>query len=83
MLKKNVLILKKEGFMTQNVCGIEKRTRAIIGIILIIIGFIVSETVGLVIGVIGGFLILTAFFSFCPINAMFGRNSCYIAGHRR
>jgi hypothetical protein len=62
--------------MAANVCGKEKRTRGIIGVLLIVAGFIVSQTIGWILGIVGVVLLLTAMFSYCPINALAHRNSC-------
>jgi uncharacterized membrane protein len=62
--------------MRANVCGPERRVRGIVGVLLIIVGFIVAQTAGWIIGIIGLVLLLTAMLSYCPINAIFGRNSC-------
>ena len=62
--------------MAANVCGRERRTRGIIGVIFIVLAFIVGEIIGWIIGIVGLSLLLTAMFSYCPVNAMAGRNSC-------
>lgn len=62
--------------MAANVCGRERRTRGIMGVILIVVAFIVGEVFGRIIGIVGLALLLTAMFSYCPVNAMAGRNSC-------
>lgn len=64
--------------MAANVCGREKTVRWIIGIILFVAGIIVAGTAGWIMGIVGVVLILTAMFSYCPINAMFHRNSCMV-----
>lgn len=62
--------------MRANVCGRERRIRGIVGILMIIIGFIVGATAGWIIGIIGLVLLLTGMFSYCPMNALMHRNSC-------
>lgn len=63
-------------FMAANVCGRERRTRGIIGVLLIVAAFIIGQTIGWVVGIAGLILLLTAMFSYCPINALAHRNSC-------
>jgi hypothetical protein len=64
--------------MKRNVCGIERRIRAIVGAILAtfyIMG--IAEGVwGIVTTIAGCVLLLTAFSSYCPINALLGINRC-------
>ena len=67
---------KSIKLMAANVCGREKRTRGIVGVLFIIVAFIVGETIGWAIGIVGLVLLLTAMFSYCPLNAMMHRNSC-------
>ena len=62
--------------MAKNVCGREKRTRGILGVLFIVLAFIVGETLGWIIGVVGLALLLTAMFSYCPMNALMHRNTC-------
>ncbi|MCR6639152.1 MAG: DUF2892 domain-containing protein [Sporocytophaga sp.] len=64
--------------MAANVCGREKTARWIFGIILFIAGIIVAGTAGWIMGIGGVILILTAMFSYCPVNAMFHRNTCMV-----
>ena len=61
--------------MIPNVCGREKNLRAMIGVILIVIGMIVANWE---IGVLGLAVLLTAMFSWCPVNQLLHRNSCTI-----
>lgn len=62
--------------MTSNVCGRERRTRGIVGVLLIIVAFIVGQVIGWIVGIAGIILLLTAMFSYCPVNALANRNSC-------
>lgn len=62
--------------MVANVCGRERRVRGIVGVLLIIAGFVVGATLGWVLGIVGLVLLLTAMFSYCPLNALMHRNSC-------
>ncbi|GAL85285.1 hypothetical protein MYP_2514 [Sporocytophaga myxococcoides] len=64
--------------MAANVCGREKTARWIFGIILFVAGIIVAGTAGWIMGIGGVILILTAMFSYCPVNAMFHRNTCMV-----
>ncbi len=64
--------------MAANVCGKEKTARWIFGIILFVAGIIVAGTAGWIMGIGGVILILTAMFSYCPVNAMFHRNTCVV-----
>ena len=61
--------------MIQNVCGRERNLRAMIGVILIVLGMIVANWV---VGIAGFAVLFTAVFSYCPINQLFHRNSCTI-----
>jgi|GEM_PF-6009605 len=61
--------------MIQNVCGRERNLRAMIGVILIVLGMIVANWI---VGVVGIAILLTAMFSYCPINYLLHRNSCTI-----
>ncbi|WP_028979216.1 YgaP family membrane protein [Sporocytophaga myxococcoides] len=64
--------------MAANVCGREKTARWIVGIILFVAGIVVAGTAGWIMGIGGVVLILTAMFSYCPVNAMFHRNTCMV-----
>ncbi|MBO9703778.1 MAG: DUF2892 domain-containing protein [Sporocytophaga sp.] len=64
--------------MAANVCGREKSVRWIVGIILFVAGIVVAGTAGWIMGIAGVALILTAMFSYCPVNAMFHRNTCMV-----
>ena len=66
-----------------NVCGREKRVRSIVGVLLIIAAFVIGETLGWVVGIIGIVLLLTAILSYCPVNALAHRNTCAIVPARR
>jgi len=46
-----------------------------IGVILIVLGMIVANWI---VGVAGLVVLLTAMFSYCPINQLLHRNSCTI-----
>lgn len=65
--------------MTANVCGRERRIRGIVGVILIIVGFIIGgNALGWIVGIVGLVLLLTGILSYCPINSLTGRNSCRV-----
>jgi hypothetical protein len=59
--------------MGRNVCGKERTLRFIIGLLLVALGIAYGSWI---ISIIGGIPILTAMFSYCPINSLMGRNSC-------
>jgi hypothetical protein len=59
--------------MGRNVCGRERTLRFVIGLLLVALGIAYGSWI---IGIIGGIPILTAMFSYCPINKVMGRNSC-------
>lgn len=64
--------------MTCNVGGIDRIGRTIIGIVLLAVGFwaplsLVWDTV---VFVVAGILLITAVVQYCPLNALFGINSC-------
>jgi hypothetical protein len=61
--------------MGRNVCGRERTLRFVIGFLLVALGIAYGSWI---IGIIGGIPILTAMFSYCPINKAMGRNSCSI-----
>ncbi len=61
--------------MIPNVCGRERNLRAMIGVILIVIGMIVANWI---VGVLGLAVLLTAIFSYCPVNQLLHRNSCSV-----
>lgn len=62
-----------ENIMTRNVCGRERTWRGITGLILIILGIVMNSWI---IGTIGVIPLLTAIFSFSPINQAMNRNTC-------
>lgn len=62
--------------MTSNVCGKERKRRGVVSVLMIILALVVGEIFGLVIGIIGAVILLTAIFSYCPMNALAHRNSC-------
>jgi hypothetical protein len=59
--------------MGRNVCGRERTLRFAIGLLLVVLGIAYGSWI---IGILGGIPILTAMFSYCPINQALGRNSC-------
>lgn len=61
--------------MIPNVCGRERNIRAMIGVILIVLGMVIANWV---LGVVGFALLLTAVFSYCPVNYLLHRNSCTV-----
>ncbi|WMJ74177.1 DUF2892 domain-containing protein [Cytophagaceae bacterium ABcell3] len=69
--------------MVENVCGKERLIRAIVGLVLLIVGFVVMQALGLIIGLLGAYSLLTSIMSTCPVNHLIGRNSCAVTGQRR
>lgn len=64
--------LKKVNIMN-NVGGIDKTLRIIIGVVLIALVFIGPQTAW---GWVGLVPLLTGFINFCPLYRIFGLNSC-------
>lgn len=69
-------VREKTGW--RNVGGPERWARLIIGVFLLFLGLGPDTTgaAGIGLKVAGAILILTALVRFCPVNALFGRNSC-------
>jgi hypothetical protein len=63
----------------RNVCGRERTIRFLLGILIVGIGIFYGSWI---IGIIGGIPLLTAVFSYCPVNHALGRNSCSWADRR-
>jgi len=68
--------------MKCNVGGMERNARFIVAVIFALIAwFLVATVISKVIfGILAAILLLTALIRFCPLNAVFGRNSCEIPG---
>lgn len=64
--------------MVKNIGSADKMIRLIIAAIVIALYFTgtVTGTLGIVLLVVAGVLVLTSFVSFCPLYAMLGINSC-------
>lgn len=64
--------------MVKNIGSADKMIRLIIAAIVIALYFTgtVTGTLGIVLLVVAGVLVLTSFISFCPLFAMLGINSC-------
>lgn len=64
--------------MVKNIGSADKMIRLIIAVIVIALYFsgTVTGTLGIVLLVVAGVLVLTSFISFCPLYAMLGINSC-------
>lgn len=64
--------------MVKNIGSADKMIRLIIAAIVIALYFTgtVTGTLGIVLLVVAGVLVLTSFISFCPLYAMLGINSC-------
>jgi hypothetical protein len=57
----------------RNVCGKERNIRFLLGILFLLSPILYGSWV---IIATGGYLFLTAIYSYCPINKALGRNSC-------
>lgn len=62
--------------MVQNVCGTERLIRFLLGFVIIVVAIGISSWV---LGIIGVILLLTAVFSYCPINQALSRSTCPIS----
>ncbi len=64
--------------MKCNVGGIDRITRIVAGIVLLVVGLVapIGATWQIVALVVAAIALVTAFVRFCPVNAMFGINSC-------
>lgn len=64
--------------LTCNVGGADKSIRLVLGIALLAVGFFVgmSTTWTIVAYAAAGIALLTALIGYCPLNALFGINTC-------
>ncbi|MGA7800534.1 MAG: DUF2892 domain-containing protein [Gammaproteobacteria bacterium] len=68
--------------MNCNVGGADRMARLIVGVVLLVAGFVVpmGATWQTVVFVIGAILLITALARFCPLNRLFGINTCSQSG---
>ncbi|MFN6946828.1 MAG: DUF2892 domain-containing protein [Cytophagaceae bacterium] len=66
--------------MTRNVCGNDKIVRSVMGLLFILGAIVWNSWIFAILGII---LLLTVFFSFCPINKAVNYNSCRISNRER
>jgi hypothetical protein len=64
--------------MKHNVGGLDRNTRIVVGVILLIVGLATPIAMAwrIVSLVIAAVALVTAFVGYCPVNAIFGINSC-------
>ncbi len=64
--------------MVCNVGGVDRMGRFIIGVVLLIIGFLAPLTTGwqIAIFVVAAIALITALVRYCPANAILGINTC-------
>lgn len=64
--------------LTPNVGGADKVIRIVVGVALIAFALLsnVDTTWKVVAGIVAAIALLTAFVGFCPINKLFGINTC-------
>jgi uncharacterized membrane protein HdeD (DUF308 family) len=70
--------LKKEEKMMNNVGGTDRGIRIVLGIALLVLGFlhVVTGTLAIVAYVIGALALITGVIRFCPAWSIFGINTC-------
>ncbi|GAC1440014.1 MAG: hypothetical protein NVSMB58_37050 [Terriglobales bacterium] len=68
--------------MKCNVGGMEKSARFILAVVFALVAWflVASVILKVVFGILAAIMLLTALVRFCPLNAMFGRNSCEVSG---
>lgn len=64
--------------MKSNMGSVDKIIRLIIAGVIAILFFtnIISGTLGIILLVFAGVLVITSFISFCPLYTLFGANTC-------
>lgn len=69
--------------MKCNVGGMDRNIRIVVGIALLLIGLIapIGTTWQIIALVVAAVALVTAFVHFCPVNAMFGIDTC--AGEKK
>ncbi len=65
--------------MTENACVLDRLLRAVIGVVLVLISYLVLDGIdALIIGLIAIYPIVTGILGFCWIYARFGIRNCPI-----
>lgn len=61
-----------------NVGGLDRAGRLVIGVILIALGFfeIITGTAAIIAYALAAIALVTGLIRFCPLNALFGINTC-------
>lgn len=64
--------------LSLNVGGLDRAGRLVMGVILIALAFfeIVTGTVAIIAYVLAAIALITGLIGFCPLNALFGINTC-------
>lgn len=64
--------------MKSNIGSIDKIVRLIIAAVIVILFFtnVIRGTLGIILLVLAGVLVITSFLSFCPLYTLFGANTC-------
>jgi hypothetical protein len=67
--------------MKQNVGGVDRNARIVVGVVLLIFAIAIpmSITLKIVLLAVAAIALVTAVAGFCPINALFGINTCKLA----
>jgi hypothetical protein len=56
---------------------IDRAIRGVVGAILLVVGLVVVKgTLGIVLDVLGGILLVTGIVGFCPLYTLFGISTC-------
>jgi hypothetical protein len=71
--------------MKNNMGMIDRGVRALIAILVFVLflGEVISGTLGIILIITAGVLLLTSFVGFCPAYLPFGLNTCERRGKRR
>ncbi|MEQ9266852.1 MAG: DUF2892 domain-containing protein [Balneolaceae bacterium] len=66
--------------MKKNMGSADRIIRLVITLIIVALYFsgVISGTVLIILGIIGGIFLLTSLISFCPLYALFGLNTCSV-----
>ncbi len=62
--------------LTLNEGKFDRAARIVLGIILVVIGLVLWNPIGLIVGIIGLIPLFTGIAGWCPLYAMFGINTC-------
>jgi predicted PurR-regulated permease PerM len=67
---------------TQNVGSVDRIVRIVLGVALIVIGFLaLSGTLGIVVGIVGFIPLLTGLIGWCPLYVLFHISTNHKASH--